>query len=79
MPYILCGNGVKIALAERQVIDGVEHIGLTPPIVPHKAIDLGIEFETDVAKIFVIEERNLLEKHGKLSSNWVFDPVGLQK
>ena len=33
--------GIERTAAERQVINGIEHIGLSRPIMPYKAVELG--------------------------------------
>jgi hypothetical protein len=73
--YILGSDGVEITLPEGEVIDGIEHIGLPPSVVPDKTIDLRIEFKCDVAEVLVVEEGNFSEKHEKRYSNGFTDPT----
>jgi len=39
---------IEIALAEREVVDGVEQVGLSHSVVAKQAVDSGTEVDVDV-------------------------------
>ena len=52
--YVLRGNGVKIAPGVSQIINCIENICLSDPIVSDKAIDLLIELKVSLIEILEI-------------------------
>ena len=55
-------------LAVAQVVDSVEHVGLTHAIVANEAIDLGRELQLRLDDIFIIQYGKLFKSH--LSFRW---------
>ena len=55
MFYILCGHGVKVAFAKAQVVNGIQNIGLSYPIIAHQTVDDRVEFQGLGIKVFVID------------------------
>ena len=41
--YVLHVDGIKVAFAEREVVDGVEEVGLPRPVVADEAVDIAAE------------------------------------
>jgi hypothetical protein len=54
MPDVLGINRIQIALAERQVMDRIQQIGLSNPVLTHKAIDLGTQLKISLLIILEI-------------------------
>jgi hypothetical protein len=54
MFYVLRGNGVKIPPGVSQVIDCIQDICLSDPIVTDKAIDLLVELKVSLIEILEI-------------------------
>src|SRR5690554_1311948 len=52
--YILRRNRIEIALSERQMIDGIQHIGFTNPIISDKTVDFMIELKIFGFKVFIV-------------------------
>jgi hypothetical protein len=63
MPDILGIRNVKIALAEGQIIDGIQQVGLSNPIVAYETIYLSGETQGGLTKIFIIQDRKLPDVH----------------
>ena len=40
MPYVLSIGGIKKTFTEREIMDGIEEIGLAYPVISREAIDL---------------------------------------
>lgn len=51
------------ALAERQVVDGIEDIGFAHAIAPNEAIYVGRELQFDVFEIAIIKDLQACECH----------------
>lgn len=45
---ILCIDGIKIALAERKVINGIKQIGLSHSVIAYQAIDIRAEVHIEI-------------------------------
>ena len=56
VPDVLAGDWVEIAFSERQMIDGIQYVGLTHPVIPHQAIDLGIEIQLQGIEVLVVDQ-----------------------
>jgi hypothetical protein len=54
-PDILTVDGVEIALAEREVVGGIEEVGLPRPVVAYEAVDIATQL--DVSLLIVLEVR----------------------
>ena len=54
---------VEIALAEREIVDGVEEVGLAGTVVAHEAVDLGAEGDLDLGVVLEVGEGKAVESH----------------
>ena len=63
MPDVLAFDGVEIALAEGQVMDGVEQVGLSLPIITGKDVHAMVKLQAGLAVILKIYKGNLLQEH----------------
>ena len=55
MVDVLAGNGVEITFSEGKMIDTVEDIGFSDPVIPHYTIYLSVKMKFCRCKILVIE------------------------
>ena len=62
--YHLRVDGIGGRVTEREVVDGVEHIGLAHAVVSDEAIDLWRELQSGFRNVFVVDKCQLFEYHG---------------
>ena len=55
VPYILAVDGVVVAFAEREIIDGVQQVCFSHTVTTQEAIDLGRQTEFCLLYIFIVE------------------------
>ena len=55
MSDILRGHRVEITFAKGEVVDGIQHVGLSYPIRTYQTIDFGVELEFTGVEILVIQ------------------------
>ena len=53
---ILTRDRIKITLAKRKVVNGVEYIDFSQPICSDKAVDFGVKIEGFSDEVFVINK-----------------------
>jgi hypothetical protein len=63
MPNYLTVYRIDCTLTERKIINGIQQIGLTHPVLSYKTIDLGRKIQIDLLKILVIKYVKLLKIH----------------
>jgi hypothetical protein len=60
---VLVVNQVRVAFAERQVIHGVEHIGLAHAVVADETIYFRRKFQFRLHNVFVVDYGNPIQLH----------------
>ena len=53
---VLAVDGVEIALAEGEIVGGIEQVGLPRPVVTHKAVDIATEFDISLRVVLEVGE-----------------------
>ena len=53
--YVLRRDGIKVALAKAQVVNGVQNISLAHPVIAHQTVDYRVEFQGLGIEILVID------------------------
>ena len=56
-------DGVRSALAEREVVDGIEQIGLAHAVLPNKAVHIGRKLEVGLLDVLIVEYGEALQYH----------------
>ena len=64
---VLRVDGVARALTERQVVDGIQQIGLAHAVLPEKAVQLGRERQFHLLQVLIIKDRYTLQYHNIIS------------
>jgi hypothetical protein len=70
MPNILRIGNVKIALTEGQIIDGIQQVGFSNPVVANETVYLSGEAQGGLPKIFIIQNRKLPDVHSNNFSTY---------
>ena len=52
--YVLDVDGIEVALAEREVVDGVKEVGLAGTVVADKAIDIAAEADVNLRVVLEV-------------------------
>ena len=52
------------ALAERQVVDGIQQVGLAHAVLPDEAVHVGRELEVGLLDVLVVEYGESFQYHG---------------
>ena len=60
---ILCIDRVEITFAKREVVDGVEEVGLAGTVVANKAIDVVAELHVGLGVILEIGQYQSFQRH----------------
>ena len=56
-------GGVDVTLAEREVIDGVEQIGLAHTIIAEEAVDLRRANDVSLPDVLIVQDGELVQYH----------------
>jgi len=54
---------VRGRMAERQVVDCVEHVGLACPVMSDEAVRLRRQFQTGLRNVLVVDKQQFFENH----------------
>jgi hypothetical protein len=63
MPYVMCINRVEITLGHGQIVDRIQQVGLSGPVIPHKTIDLPAEGELKLVIVLEIQKGDAGQVH----------------
>ena len=53
-------DGIVGAPAKREIVDGIEKVGLTHTIMADKTVDLGRQLQVATLDVFIVDDGNIL-------------------
>src|SRR5699024_10596239 len=63
VPDVLFVDGIEISFSVGQMINTVQYIGFADAVFSYQAIDFGVKIKNLTFKVFIIDERELINVH----------------